>query len=136
MPIFLFGLLEARLFGVVFIVGTVRIIIVSGAGIAFAGLGAALAMPMLCFLLGGLASIASSPLVSFGVSTIYISYEEVAVHFPVSGGPCMSHASSSIPSMSLKSKSSTSAKSSIMVTKWVVGGQQIPSSPASHSRRT
>ena len=47
MPVFLFGLLEGGLFGVVFIVGTVRIIIISGAGIALAGLGAALVTPML-----------------------------------------------------------------------------------------
>ena len=53
MPVFLFGLLEGGLFGVVFIIGTVRIIIISGAGIALAGLGAALATPMLCFLLEG-----------------------------------------------------------------------------------
>ena len=53
MPVFLFGLLEGGLLGVVFIVGTVWIVFVSGAGIALAGLGAALATPMLCFLLGG-----------------------------------------------------------------------------------
>ena len=102
MPVFLFGLLEGGLFRVVFIVGTVRIIIVSGAGIALAGLGAALATPMLCFLFGGLSSVASSPFVSFGVSTRYISYEEVAVHRPVSGGSCMSPALSSMSSMSSK----------------------------------
>ena len=67
---------------------------------------------------------------------MYVSLEGVAVHRPVSGGSCMSHASSSIPSMSSKSKSSTSVRSSIVATKWVVGGQQIPSSPASHSSRT
>ena len=53
LPIFLLGLLEGGLFGVVFIVGTVRIVFVSGAGIALAGLGAARATPMLCILLGG-----------------------------------------------------------------------------------
>ena len=52
-PVFLFGLLEGGLFGVVFIVSTVRIIIVSGAGIALAGLGVALATPLFCFLFGG-----------------------------------------------------------------------------------
>ena len=53
LPIFLLGLLEGGLIGVLFILGTVQIVFVSGAGIAVVGLGAALATPMLCFLLGG-----------------------------------------------------------------------------------
>ena len=50
MPIFLFGLLERGLIGVVFIVGTIRIVFVSSAGIVVVGLGAASTTPMLCFL--------------------------------------------------------------------------------------
>ena len=46
-PVFLFGLLEGRLIGIVFIFGTIRIIFVSCAGIAVAGLEAALMTPML-----------------------------------------------------------------------------------------
>ena len=50
LPVFLFGLLEGRLIGIVFIFGTIRIVFVSSAGIAVAGLGAAPMTPMLCFL--------------------------------------------------------------------------------------
>ena len=47
LPILLFGLLEVRLVGVVFVVGTIRIAIVSCAGIAVAGLRAAPMTPTL-----------------------------------------------------------------------------------------
>ena len=50
LPVFLFGLLQGRLVGVVFIFGTVRMVFISSAGIAVAGLGAALTTPTLCFL--------------------------------------------------------------------------------------
>ena len=53
LPVFLFGLLEGELFGVVFIIGTVRIIIVSGAGIALAGLAVALVTPIVGVKIGG-----------------------------------------------------------------------------------
>ena len=46
--IFLFGLLEGGLVRVIFFFGAIRIIFVSGAGIAVAGLGAAPTTPKLC----------------------------------------------------------------------------------------
>ena len=48
--VFLFGLFEGRLIGIVFIFGTIWIVFVSCAGIAVAGLGAALTTHMLCFI--------------------------------------------------------------------------------------
>ena len=50
LPVFLLGLLEGRLIGVVFIFGTIWTVFVSWAGIAVVGLGAAPMTPMLCFL--------------------------------------------------------------------------------------
>src|SRR3954470_14648927 len=63
-----------------------------------------------------------SPSPSFGVSTIYMSYDEVAVQRPTGAGSCSSPTSSSIPSKSSEPKSSMSVKSSTVATKWVVGG--------------
>ena len=47
LPILLLGLLEAWLGGIVFVFGTIRIVVVSCAGIAVAGLIAAPMLPML-----------------------------------------------------------------------------------------
>ena len=47
LPVFLFGLLEGRLIGIVFIFGTIRIVFISCADIAVAGLRAAPMTPML-----------------------------------------------------------------------------------------
>ena len=67
---------------------------------------------------------------------IYISYDEVAVQCPVGGGSCSSPALSSILSICSESKSSMSVKLSTVAIKWVVGGERISSSSASHSSRT
>ena len=69
-------------------------------------------------------SAVSSPLPSLGVSTMYMSCDEVAVRRPVGAGSCSSPASSSL-SMSSESKLSMSVKSSTVATKWVVGGSRI-----------
>ena len=82
LPILPFGLLEVWLGGIVFVFGIIRSAIVSCAGIAIfamAGLRAAPMMPIHGLLLGGLSSIALLPSLSLGVSTMYISYDEVAV---------------------------------------------------------
>src|SRR3954468_22648415 len=63
-----------------------------------------------------------SPSPSFGASTIYMSYDEVAVQRPTGAGSCSSPPSSSIPSKSSEPKSSMSVKSSTVAIKWVVGG--------------
>ena len=65
----------------------------------------------------------SSSSFSLGVSTMYISCDEVAVQRPVGGGSCSSPASSCIPSMSSESKSRMSVRSSTVAIKWVVGGE-------------
>ena len=66
------------------------------------------------------ASFRSSSLFSLGVSTMYISCDEVAVQRPVGGGSCSSPASLCIPWMSSESKSSMSVKSSTVAIKHTV----------------
>src|SRR3954465_3325056 len=63
-----------------------------------------------------------SPSPSFGASTIYMSYDEVAVQRPTCAGSYSSPPSSSIPSKSSEPKSSISVESSTVAIKWVVGG--------------
>ena len=124
-------MLEGELVRVVFSSTPSGLLPSSGPVLLWRGLERRRRCSCFAFLLEGLSSVASSPLVSFEVSTIYISYEEVAVQRPVGSGSCSSPTSSSTLSMSSESKSSTSVKSSTVAMKWVVGGQRIPSSPAS-----
>ena len=120
--------LEVWLEGIVFVFGTICSVIVSCAGIAasaMAGLRAAPMTPVLRLLLEGIILCCLIAIAFFGVSTIYIAYDEVDVQRPVGGGSCSSPASSSIPSMSSELKSSMSVKSSTVAIKWVVGGNEF-----------
>ena len=131
--------LEVWLEGIVVVFGTIRSVIVSCAGIAafaVARLRAAPLTSVLGLLLGGIILCCLIAPPSLGVSTMYMSYDEVAVQRPVGGGSCSSPASLSIASMSSEPKSRMLVKSSTVATKWVVGGERISSSSASHSSRT
>ena len=81
--------LEVWLEGIIVVFGTIRSVIVSCAGIAafaMAGLRARRWRRCLDCFLEGLSSVVLSPSPSFGVSTMYMSYDEVAVQRPVGGG--------------------------------------------------
>ena len=128
MPILSLDLLEAWLGGIVFVFGTIRIAIVSCAGIAIFSLAGLRAAPMMLVLrlllrVGGVLHCLIAIAFFGGVHHIYISYDEVAFQRPIGGGSYSSPASSSILSMSSELKSSTLVKSSTVAIKWVVGGQ-------------
>ena len=85
--------------GIVVVFGTIRSVIVSCARIAtsaVAGLRAAPLTSVLGLLLGGIILRCLIAIAFFGVSNMYISYDDVAVQRPVGGGSCSSPALSSI----------------------------------------
>ena len=89
MPILLSGLLEAWLGGVVFVFGTIRsaVVFCAGFGIfSMAGLRAAPLTLVLRLLPKGIILHCLIAIASFGVFTMYISYDEVAVQRPEGGG--------------------------------------------------
>ena len=128
LPVLPSSLFKAWLGGIVFIFGIIRSAIISCVGIAVCTLAWFRAAPLMSALRLLLKRIILHcihlllAIVSLGVSTIYMSYDEVAVQHPVGGGSCPPPALLSIPSMPLESKSSMSVKSSTVTTKWVVGG--------------